>query len=115
MLSTEYVVSPCHIRTFFSHSHFPLFIPFMFITAHNFCFKRLRAISLRAESIVRVRGNVWSRHRAKKILAKIFLELAQVGLLTGKRPIKKPKLSKNVRVFANIPFLILSIIQMVPL
>lgn len=115
MLSTEYVVSPCHIRTFLSYSHFPLFIPCMFITAHNFCFKRLRAICLRVESLVRVRRNVWSSHHARKILAKIFLELAQVSLLTRKRPIKKHKSSKNVLVFATISFLILSIIQMVPL
>lgn len=81
-------------------------------------FKNHDPISLRADSLVpRVQGKVWrqSRHRAWKILAKIFLELAQVSLLTDKRPIKKPKLLQNVHVFANIPHLIFSIIQMVPL
>ena len=86
----------------------------MFITAHYLYYKRLRAISLRANSLVRVRGNIWSRHRARKILAKIFLELAQVSRLTQEAH-EKPKSAKNVHIFASIPFLILSIIQMVPL
>ena len=66
----------------------------MFITAHNLYYKRLRAISLRANPLVRVRGNTWSRHRARKILAKIFLEHAQVSLLTRKRPLKTQIIKK---------------------
>lgn len=45
MLSTEYVVSPCLIWKFLTYSRFPLFIPCMFITAHNLYYRRLRAIS----------------------------------------------------------------------
>ena len=93
---------------FFFYSHFPLFILCRSITSHSF-WERLRPISLRADSLGRVRGKVWrqSRHRGSKILAEIFLELARVSLLKGKRPIKKYKLLKNVCVKqnTNMPFL----------